>query len=313
MQPADLARLTTFVAVAQRGSFAKAAGVLGRTTSTVSHTIKTLEEGLEIRLFNRTTRSVALTEAGEQLLSRVQPLLGELRDAMGSMDEFRNEPRGRLRLSVSSLALSMVVASVLRSFTSAYPGITLDVVVDDEVGDLVEGREDAGVRSLARIPKDMITARIGPPSRLVAVASPDYLRRHGAPATPDELAQHKCVQFRFASGAVYRWEFLDGDRKVEAPMGVGVVTDNIEFLLRAALDGVAISYTLEGHAAPYIAAGRLVVVLEAYSLPYDGWFLYYPSRRNMPGPLKAFLEFLRRPEVGKVIAGGGARSGFAYA
>src|SRR6185369_3379332 len=116
MQPADLARLTTFVAVAQRGSFAKAAGALGRTTSTVSHTIKTLEEGLEIRLFNRTTRSVALTEAGEQLWSRVQPLLGELSDALGSMDEFRNEPRGRLRLSVSSLALSMVVTSVLRSF-----------------------------------------------------------------------------------------------------------------------------------------------------------------------------------------------------
>ncbi|MDB5424043.1 MAG: transcriptional regulator, LysR family [Phenylobacterium sp.] len=315
MQPADLARLTTFVAVAERGSFAKAANVLGRTTSTVSHTIKTLEEGLRVRLFNRTTRSVALTEAGEQLLSRVQPLLGELGEALGSMDAFRDAPHGRLRLSVSSLALAVVVASVLRSFTSAYPGVTLDVVVDDEGGDLVEGREDAGVRSFDRIPRDMIVARIGPPSRLVAVASPDYLRRHPAPRTPADLAQHKCVQFRFASGAVYRWEFIEGERIVEAPTGVAVVTDNIDFLLRAALDGVAMSYTLEGHAASHIAAGRLQVVLEPYSLPYDGWFLYYPSRRNMPGPLRAFLEFLRRPEVGRAIARGAAPavSGSVYA
>ena len=246
---------------------------------------------------------MALTEAGEQLLSRVQPLLDELSEALGELDEFRNAPRGRLRLSVSSLALSLVVASVLRSFTNAFPGVTLDVVVDDEVGDLVEGREDAGVRSLARIPKDMITARIGPPSRLVAVASPDYLRRHGVPRTPADLAEHKCVQFRFASGAVYRWEFLEGDRRIEAPMGVAVVTDNIDFLLRAALDGVAISYTLEQHAAPHIAAGRLRTVLDPFSMPYDGWFLYYPSRRNMPGPLKAFLEFLRRPEIAQAIAG----------
>ncbi|MGH6962995.1 MAG: LysR family transcriptional regulator [Phenylobacterium sp.] len=313
MQPADLARLTTFVAVAERGSFAKAASLLGRTTSTVSHTIRTLEEGLHIRLFNRTTRSVALTEAGEQLLSRVQPLLGELSEALGSMDEFRSEPRGRLRLSVSSLALSLVVASVLRSFTNAFPGVTLEVVVDDEVGDLTEGREDAGVRSLARIPKDMITARIGPPSRLVAVASPDYLRRHGVPQTPADLAEHKCVQFRFASGAVYRWEFRDGDRKIEAPMGVAVVTDNVDFLLRAALDGVAISYTIEEHAAPHIAAGRLQAVLEPYGMPYDGWFLYYPSRRNMPGPLKAFLEFLRRPEIARAIAAATPPAERAYA
>ncbi len=208
-----------------------------------------------------------------------------------------------MRLSVSSLALSLVVASVLRSFTTAYPGVTLEVVVDDEVGDLTGGREDAGVRSLARIPKDMITARIGPPSRLVAVASPDYLRRHGEPRTPVDLTEHKCAQFRFASGAVYRWEFQDGERRIEAPMGVAVVTDNIDLLLRAALDGVAISYTLEAHAAPHIAAGRLRVVLERYSLPYDGWHLYYPSRRNMPGPLRAFLEFLRRPDIARAIAG----------
>ncbi len=302
MQPSDLARLTTFVAVAERGSFAKAASALGRTTSTVSHTIRTLEEGLRIRLFNRTTRSVALTEAGEALMARVQPLLEELRQAVGAMDAFRDAPAGRLRLSVSSLALSLVVAQVLRSFTRAYPGVTLEIAVDDEAGDLTDGRADAGVRSLARIPRDMITARIAPPGRQVVVASPDYLRRHGTPRTPADLAQHRCVQFRFASGAFFRWEFQEAGRRFEAALGAGVVTDNIDLLLRAALDGVAVSYTLDAHVAPYIADGRLQCVLEPYCPAFDGWHLYYPSRRNMPGPLKAFLEFLRRPESARAIA-----------
>lgn len=294
MTPSDIARLTTFVAVAERGSFARAADSLGRRTSTVSHTIRALEETLQVRLFNRTTRSVVLTEAGEQLLGRVQPLLAEMGAALDALDDFRSGPRGRLRLSVSSLALSLVVATLLRSFTKAYPDVTLEVTVDEESGDLAEGREDAGIRSLPRIPKDMITTRVGSPGRLVAIASPDYLRRCGEPRAIADLAQHNCLVFRYASGATYRWEMIDAGRKVEAPVRGTVVTDNADFIVRAALDGVGIGYILEDHVRAHVEAGRLVVVLEPHALPFEGWFLYYPSRRNMPGALKAFVDFVRK-------------------
>jgi len=303
MPAADLSRLTAFVAVAERGSFARAAGALGRTTSTVSHAIKALEDELRIRLLNRTTRSVTLTEAGERLLTRVRPILSDLGEALESLDEFRDEPIGRLRLSVSSLALEMVVSRILPGFAKAYPGVVLEAVVDNETGELVEGREDAGIRGRALIPQDMITVRVSPPGRQLAVASPDYLRRHGAPQTIGALAEHRCVQFRLGSGAAYRWEFQERGRRVETAVAGALVTDNMEVVLRAALDGVAIAYTNEAHARPHLDAGRLQVVLEPYALPFDGWHLYYPSRRNLPGPLRAFAEYVRRPDVLAQIAG----------
>jgi DNA-binding transcriptional LysR family regulator len=303
MPSADLSRLTAFVAVAERGSFARAAGALGRTTSTVSHAIRALEDELQIRLLNRTTRSVTLTEAGERLLTRVRPILADLGDALGSLDDFRDEPRGRLRLSVSSLGLEMVVARMLPGFAKAYPDVVLEAVVDNETGELKEGREDAGVRGLALIPQDMITVRVSPPGRQVAVASPDYLRRHGTPKTLADLASHRCVQFRLGSGAAYRWEFQDAGRRVEVAVAGALVTDNMEVVLRAAMDGVAIAYTNEAHARPHLDAGRLKIVLERHALPFDGWHLYYPSRRNMTGPLRAFAEYARRPEVLAMIAG----------
>lgn len=303
MPSADLSRLTAFVAVAERGSFARAARALGRTTSTVSHAIRTLEDELQIRLLNRTTRSVTLTEAGERLLGRVRPILADLGEALGSLDDFRDEPRGRLRLSVSSLGLEMVVARILPGFARAYPDVVLEAVVDNETGDLGEGREDAGIRGPALIPQDMISLRVSPPSRQVAVASPEYLRRRGAPQTLADLQAHRCVQFRLGSGAAYRWEFQDRGRRVEVAVPGAVITDNMEIVLRAALDGVAIAYTNEAHARRHLADGRLQVVLEPYALPFDGWRLYYPSRRNMTGPLRALVEYVRRPEVLALIAG----------
>lgn len=303
MPSADLSRLTAFVAVAERGSFARAAGTLGRTTSTISHAIKALEDELHIRLFNRTTRSVTLTEAGERLLTRVRPILADLGDALGSLDDFRDEPRGRLRLSVSSLGLEMVLSRILPGFAKAYPDVALEAVVDNETGELMEGREDAGIRGLALIPQDMITVRVSPPSRQLAVASPEYLRRHGTPRRIADLAAHRCVQFRLGSGAAYRWEFQERGRRVETPVTGALITDNMEVVLRAALDGVAIAYTNEAHARPHLDAGRLKIVLEPYAVPFDGWHLYYPSRRNMTGPLRALAEYVRRPDVLAMIAG----------
>jgi len=303
MQSADLTRLSTFVAVAERGSFARAAGALGRTTSTVSHAIKSLEDDLQIRLLNRTTRSVTLTEAGERLLTRVRPVLADLDEALGSLDEFRDEPRGRLRLSVSSLGLEMVVARILPGFAQAYPEVALEAVVDNETGELRQGREDAGVRGISLIPQDMIALRVSPPGRQVAVASPDYLRRCGTPQTPADLAGHNCIQLRLGSGAAYRWEFLDRGRRIEVGVAGALATDSMDIVLRAALDGVGVAYTNEAHARPHLDAGRLRIVLEPYAMPFDGWHLYYPSRRNMTGPLRALAEYLRRPDVLDMIAG----------
>lgn len=303
MSSVDLTRLSTFVAVAERGSFARAAGALGRTTSTVSHAIRSLEDELQLRLLNRTTRSVTLTEAGERLLTRVRPILADLGDALGSLDEFRVEPRGRLRLSVSSLGLEMVVARILPGFAQAYPDVALEAVVDNETGELREGREDAGVRGLGLIPQDMITLRVSPPGRQVAVASPEYLRRCGAPETPADLAAHSCIQLRLGSGAAYRWEFLDDGRRIEVGVAGALATDSMDIVLRAALDGVGVAYTNEAHARPHLDAGRLRIVLEPYAMPFDGWHLYYPSRRNMTGPLRALAAYLRRPDVLDMIAG----------
>lgn len=302
MPTADLNRLAVFVEVADRGSFARAAGALGRTTSTISHAIKMLEDELQLRLLNRTTRSVALTEAGEQLLARVRPALADLGDALESLDAFRDEPRGRLRLSVSSMGQTMVLSRIMSRFAAAYPDIALEAFVDDETGDLHQRGEDAGIRGSSLIPQDMIQVRLTPHSRQVAVASPDYIRRHGAPATPADLARHKCVQYRFPSGAAYRWEFQEAGRRVEVSVPGSLVTGNMDVVLQAALDGVGIGYTNEAHARPHLDAGRLRIVLEPYARPFDGWRLYYPSRRNMPGPLRAFVDFVRRPEIAALIA-----------
>ena len=299
---ADLSRLSTFVEVAERGSFARAAEALGRTTSTVSYAIRALEEELSLRLINRTTRSVSLTEAGERLLARVRPHLDGLQDALGALDEFRVEPRGRLRLSVSSLGRDMVIARILGAFAAEYPDVSLEAAVNNETGELKEG-EDAGIRGMALIPQDMITVRLTPPGRQVAIAAPDYIARFGAPHTPAELAEHRCIQFRHPSGAAYRWEFCDEGRRIEVLTPGSLVTDSMDVVLRAALDGVGVAYTNEAHARPYLDAGRLRVVLEAYAMPFEGWHLYYPSRRNMTGPLRALADFLRRPATQALLAG----------
>ena len=310
MPSADVSRLQVFVVVAERGSFAKAATVLGLSNSTVSHTIRTLEESLGVRLLNRTTRSVALTEARDRLFARVQPALDELDAAVEDLSAFRANPAGPLRLTVSSLGLAMVVAPVLRSFLEAYPDITLDIAVNDENADLVDARVHAGICGRRRIPQDMIATRIGEPSRQVALASPEYLARCGRPRTPDDLRKHNCVQFRLANGALYRWDFEREGVKFAAPITGSLITDSVDLMIRAAVDGVGIGCTVEAYAASLIASGKLVVVLEDYAPVFPGWFIYHPSRRQIPLPLRAFKAFLTGvpdPEIEAVNPRAGLR------
>jgi DNA-binding transcriptional LysR family regulator len=293
MRGTEFAELTAFVAVADHGNFSKAATALGLSTSTLSQTIRSLEERLGVRLFNRTTRSVALTEAGERLLGQVHPALDELGRAVESMNVFRDTPTGVLRLSVASLAIGLVIDPILPRFRAAYPDITLDIVVDDSSADIVDGRFDAGIRTGTRIERDMIAVRVSPDSRLIAVASPDYLAKAAPLETPRDLHAHNCIRFRQTTGAVYPWQFERDGEKLEVAVAGSVITNDLDLVVRAALDGVGVGYMLEEYMAAPIAEGRLVPLLESWSWPYAGYHVFYPGRRQMPSKLKAFVDFLR--------------------
>lgn len=293
MRGAEFAELMAFVAIADRGSFVKGAAVLGVSTSTLSQTIRTLEERLGVRLLNRTTRSLALTDAGKRLIARVRPALEELGTAIEVINDFRDTPAGMLRLNVSSCATGMVIAPVIGRFRAEYPAITLDITVDDSLIDIVGGRFDAGVRPARHIPRDMIALRISPESRLIAIASPDYLATHPRPKTPKDLHAHNCIGLRQTTGALYRWGFEKAGEELEVSVEGSLITNGVDLMVRAALDGVGIGYMLEDYVAPLVAEGRLVAVLEDWSLRFSGFHIYYPSRRQMPASLKAFIQFLR--------------------
>ena len=293
MRGTEFAELASFVAIAERGSFAQAAAALGVSTSTLSQSLRGLEERLGVRLLNRTTRSVALTEPGQRLFDQVRPALEQLRTATEAVGAFRDRPTGTLRLSVGSLPASMVVVPCLGDFQVAYPEITLDVVVDDHLVDIVAGHFDAGIRPDWLIERDMIAIRISPKTRRLAVASPDYLARHLRPVVPSDLHQHNCIRYRLTTGALHRWEFEKDGERVEVIVDGSIITNNVELALGAALDGVGNSYLLENYVPPLLAAGRLVPLLEDWAMPHSGFHLYYPSHRLTPLPLKTPIEFLR--------------------
>lgn len=293
MRGSEFAELTAFVAIAERGNFSKAAATLGLSTSTLSQTIRSLEERLGVRLLNRTTRSVALTEAGERLLGQLHPALDEIVNAVESVNAFRDTPAGVLRLTVGSFAVGMVINPILAEFRAAYPDITLDIVVDDALTDVVGGHFDAGIRTGTRIERDMIAVRVSPDSRFIAVAAPSYLAAHRRPETMHDLRVHNCIRFRQTTGALYPWEFEHGGEKVEVAVEGSLITNNVNLALQAALDGTGIGYMLEGYIASHLAEGRLVPLLEEWWWPYAGYHLFYPSRRQMPAKLKAFVAFLR--------------------
>jgi DNA-binding transcriptional LysR family regulator len=290
VRASDFQKLKVFAAVAERGSFVKAAAHLGLSTSSVSQSIRTLEDRLSLRLLNRTTRSVALTEAGAFLLKRVQRAVADIEEALEDLNAFRADPAGLLKLSVSNLSLSMIVAPTVARFLAAYPAIQVEVAISDEAD--LEAGVDAGIRSQAVIPQDMVALRVGEPSRFLAVASPDYIAAHGRPERPGDLVRHNCILFRTRGGGLYPWMFMEGGRRIEAPVSGSLVTDNGNLVLSAATDGAGIAYVIETYAMARLAAGDLEPLLEDYAASFPGFFLYYPSRRHMPLPLKLFAEFL---------------------
>jgi DNA-binding transcriptional LysR family regulator len=294
MRGLALAEMNAFVAIAERASFAKAAAHLGVSRSSLSETIRALEEKLGVRLLNRTTRSVALTEVGERLLAQLRPVLDNLDAALESVNVFRDKPTGLLRLTVPRPAAKTVIAPILARFLAKYPAITLDISVDSALTDIVRDRFDAGIRPGHRVEQDMVALRVGEDARPTIVASPDYLTRHPAPKAPVDLQSHNCIRMRFASGAIARWTFEKRGKVLEVMVTGSLITSDGDLALRAALDGAGIARLPLSSAEPFIAERRLVPLLQDWMPRSVGFFLYYPSRRQIPAALQAFVEFLKK-------------------
>jgi DNA-binding transcriptional LysR family regulator len=289
----ELSVLSAFLAVAEERSFTRAAKRLSVSPSALSHAIRGLEEQIGVRLLARTTRSVAPTDAGEQLIARLRPALGDIRGALDQISGLRNQPAGRVRLLVSRLAATMVLAPKLAQFARDYPDVVLDVTTDESRVDLVAARFDAGIHLGEFIERDMVTVRVSRDQRAAIVGSPRYFDSHPTPKSPRDLPNHRCINFRHGSAGVYRWEFDKGNRSLVVAVNGPVIVDDVEVLIRTAIDGVGLAFTLDEHAAPHLASGALVRVLEDWCPPFAGYFLYYPSRRQQPPALSALIETLR--------------------
>jgi DNA-binding transcriptional LysR family regulator len=290
----QFAELSAFVAVADHRHFTKAAIHLGVAPSTLSKTIRSLEERLGVRLLNRTTRSVGLTDAGELLLTQMQPVLEGMQEAVQAINAFRDKPMGMLRLAVARYA-APVIAPFLRDFLSAYPAIGMEISLDDSDTDIVTERFDAGVRIEERIARDMIAVRMSDKFRLVPVASPDYIARHPQPRAPEELESHNCIRYRDPwDGALLPWEFEKSGRRIAIAVTGSLIVNDMEMAGQAALDGIGVALRSECWAMPFIADGRLAPLLSDWCPPHSGFFLYYPSRRQIPFTLQAFVNFVRK-------------------
>ncbi len=285
--------MSAFAAIAEQLSFAKAATQLGIGRSTLSQNLRALEERLGVRLLNRTTRSVSLTEAGARLLARVQPSLAELKAAVDQLPDDGMNPTGLLRLVVQPPVSTFLIEPVLARFMREYPRIQLDVAVVKMPTDIVGEGFDAGIRLGEQIDHDMITMRVIGEVRFLVVASPEYLKTHPRPRTPRDLRHHDCIRNRLPNGAIFGWDFERNGKTRRAAVEGRLIVNDIELSIRAVRDGLGLAYLLHDYIAADLKAGRLVPLLEEWSPSLSGFFLYHPSRRQMSGPLQAFIAFLK--------------------
>lgn len=299
MKNPSTADLSIFLCIAQHLNFSRAAVDLGLTPSALSHSLRALENRLGVRLFNRTTRSVALTEAGERLYARLKPAFRDIDDALEDLNHFRDKPSGNLRITAGRQACELVLLPIAGAFLQAYPDIRLEVVESDALLDIVAGGFDAGVRFGNRLEADMVSLPIGPTLRSVVVASPEFLERHAAPRKPEDLHALPCIRHRFPSGALYRWEFERGGINQEIEVNGPLTLGDVSLMIGPALQGLGLAYVFEDMAREHLASGRLVQVLADWCPYYPGLHLYYPSRRHVPAPLKAFIDFARLARDGK--------------
>jgi DNA-binding transcriptional LysR family regulator len=293
MLPSDLSALATFLVVAEQRSFTRAAKRQGVSPSAVSHSMRSLEEQLGVRLLARTTRSVALTQAGERLLVRLKPALTEVEETLGQISGETLRPTGRVRLLLPRFAVSSVLAPKLALLHKRYPDIVLDVTTDNSRRDIVAEGFDAGIHFGEYIEKDMIATRVSPDHRAAIVGSPEYFRSHPEPKEPRDLLQHSCVNFRHGPTEMYRWEFEKGKKELSVAVNGPLIVDDLELVVRAALEGIGLVFVAEHEVAPYLVEGKLVRVLQDWCQPFAGFFIYYPSRRQQTAALSALVEVLK--------------------
>lgn len=293
MSKPTLATLRAFMAVAEHRSFRRAADLLGMTRSSLSHAIRGLEDDVGARLLHRTTRSVALTEAGEQLLRRIAPLLGELDAAVAEVSGTHGKLQGQLRINGNEAAIRLLLHTVVPEFHARYPGVELDLVAEGRLVDIIEQGFDAGIRLGEAVPKDMIAVPLGPELRFLAVAAPSYLAAHPAPAVPDALSQHQCIRQRLPSGKRYRWEFGKHGQELEIDVPGTLTLNDNGLMVEAAIAGLGIAYVPQFYAQAALRDGRLVTVLDDWCPPIPGLCLYFPGNRHVPAPLRAFIDTIR--------------------
>jgi len=291
----DLSGITVFVTVAEARSFRAASERLGVTRSAVSQAIRRLEERMGVALVQRTTRSVHLTEAGERLYQAVRPALDDVSTAMEAVGEMRAQPSGMLRITVSSIAERFLNGRLLAAFLETYPDIRLDITVTDEEFDIVAEGFDAGVRLGEVIEQDMIAIPVSDEQRQMVMASPDYLARRGAPAHPRELPEHHCIGWRpNPQVAPYRWEFTESGRDFAVDVNPHVTTNDMRVMIQLACAGAGLTFGMEETFRPYIARAELVPLLEEFCQPFPGFYLYYPTRRNVPPKLRVLIDYLKQ-------------------
>jgi len=294
MARSDLNDLAAFVAIADNLSFRAAASRLGVTPSALSHTMRQLESRLGVRLLNRTTRSISVTDAGLRLLEQLRPAIEQIDGALEGLNQERERPFGHLRVYAGHLAAAAVIAPVWGRFLSTYPDVKLELRVDDTPADIVAMGFDAGIATKSRIAADMVAVRVVGPLKVAVVAAPTYFAKRRPPRTPDDLARHNCIRYRMAAeGALHEWSFDRNGKARQISVDGRVVVNNSDFAVRAAVDGLGVAYTIEASAELFLRSGQLVRVLEDCSPSLEGLFLYYPGHRQIPAALRALIDMIR--------------------
>lgn len=289
----DLADLNAFRVVERQRSFTKAAMELGITTSALSHAVRNLETRLGVRLLNRTSRTVAPTEAGASLALRLEAGFREIGDALDEINRMRDRPVGRLRLNVLSDGARLIMARHLPKFLSQYPEVEVEISVDDRMVDIVSEGFDAGIRFGGTVPEDLVAVKLGPELRWVAVASPRYLYHRPVPVTPDDLRTHSCIRMRTGQGVIYKWEFTRDEDYIAIDVPGQICVSETTLAIELALAGTGIAYCLENRVSQHIREGNLRVILPDWSPVEPAMYLYYPGHRRIPQGLRELIDVLR--------------------
>jgi len=289
----ELAELATFLSVARFKSFKRASVDRGVAASAISHTIRSLEERVGVRLFHRTTRSVSLTEAGERFLSELDPAFGQIERAIDSLNSYRGTPFGTVRINIPNSIAPFVLHDVMGPLVAQNPGLHLDIVATDRLVDIVEEGFDAGIRFGERLMQDMIAVRIKPTLRFAVVGSPAYLAERPPPATPADLRDHSCIRYRFPSGTIFNWQFEKEGESVDVEVDGAITLDDQELMVEAALQGCGLAYIWDNRVLEHLRTGALIRCLDDWCVPENDLFLYYPSRRYLSAGLRAFINMVR--------------------